>query len=232
MLESAAKLLRRTNLPDAIALAEQIQGHLREGGSDIPLREPITPLSKVEEVLRADGASIYTLGDVTISNQMQIAELDFPISNEVRELLRTRPSPRVRVAIFPNPHMFFVQDTEGKSLPTQMELVQKDVKQLRKWYGVVGIDEFIPTNASTLIELTIRHWKETGKLLFGRDYGFPFARTLDPGEHRDSTDVFADPFKIVGYTNFTDGITLSEFSGKFCRMEIKAVRLLAITGEN
>lgn len=148
----------------------------------IMLREGFT--SREKQVLKDDGATIFTLTGQTILEQKELQRnkgknsFSYIASNE--SILLDLPSAPIEVAFFPHPERFMLPGSFGKDLQTQERLLKDDAKILSKRLGLGGISEIISVEAATLTELTFRYLNETGIWLFGKDYNYCFARTQNP----------------------------------------------------
>lgn len=134
------------------------------------------------KVLEQDGTHIYLLPGRTLHSYYQgpllfgLDAYDVLTPSDIN--LKGK---KTEVAIYPKPDRFFVPESGGKSLDEQAKLVTKDATELKNRLSLEDIDEIIPDQAVTLLELALVH-KEKSFLaqlfdfgiLFGQDYDFRY----------------------------------------------------------
>ena len=129
---------------------------------------------KTKRILKEDGAIVYELEGTTIDSQSKIQPANeksfFTFLLVGYKHVNTTSSMLSEVAIYTDPDRFFVEDTAGKRLIEQERLVKTDGEKLRQRLKRDDIDVIIPKQASSLTELVIKHFIETGVWLFGPDY--------------------------------------------------------------
>ena len=181
--------------PEDAGRIEKVKGfldHLHRGG-----KSPERPLvlkaripDKEKEILeRKFGASFYTLTGQTIEGQKNAREArGLPafwgiVEAEDSKSLLVVPSPKIEVAYFVEPRDFFVPGSFGKDTATQEAKAVVDAKR----YGLKGITQIIPDQASVFTELIFQHLvNHPGVWLFGSEYGkaqdkiFVYGRTKNP----------------------------------------------------
>lgn len=141
-------------------------------GTERLVLKPSIP-DKEKAILKDFGASFYTLTGETIEGQKKArGEQGLPAfwyivdAGDIRRLLVV-PSPRIEVAYFDKPKDFFVPGTFGKNTDTQEAMAAADAKR----YGLEGITQIVPDQASIFTELTFQHLADyPGVWLFGPEY--------------------------------------------------------------
>lgn len=162
---------------------------LEARGAERLVLKPIIP-DREKAILKKDfGASFCTLTGETIEVQKKAREAQgLPTFWHIvdagnRERLLAVPSPRIEVAYFANPADFFVPGTFGKDTDTQEAMAAVDAKR----YGLEGITQIVPDQASVFTELTLKHLEtHPGVWLFGPEYAkaqgkdWVYGRTKNP----------------------------------------------------
>lgn len=93
------------------------------------------------------------------------------------------PGSKLEAAIYPTPDRFFVPESGGKELNEQEIMVEKDAEELRERLKLRSIDEIIPNQVVTLLELVFKH-RDSSFLaqfglgrLFGDWYDYRYGRS-------------------------------------------------------
>ncbi len=176
-----------------------------------------------KKVLKENSAAIYDLtGEETIKDE-QRGGRPFVHVDGGRCLLESR-SMRSQVAIFLDPTMFYVPNTEDKYLKEQVRLTEIDAEGLRDKLGLEDIDLIIPVAAATLTELTFKHLDATGVWLFGKNYGFLFARTKN-GTNTSGSKV-ANVGMVPPIEGMVEGLVVNELSSGRGTKLVRVVRLV------
>lgn len=152
-------------------------------------------------VLEDFGASFYTLTGETIEGQKRARRAQgLPtfwnnVDTGDRERMLAVPSPKIEVAYFPNPENFFVPGTLGKDTDTQETMVAADAKR----YGLEGITQIIPDQASVFTELTFQYLaSHPGVWLFGQKYAEAQGKNWVYGRTKNPTNSSSSRVAVVG----------------------------------
>lgn len=199
-------------LSDGRALAAGIPTEAK--GAERLVLKPIIP-DKEKAVLKDFGASFCTLTGETIEGQKKAREAQglpafwYIVDAGDRKRLLAVPSPRIEVAYFDKPEDFFVPGTFGKDTDTQEAMVAADAKR----YGLEGITQIVPDQASVFTELTYRHLADHPDVwLFGPEYAKAQGKDWVYGRTKNPTNAAGSRVADVGDAGPDDGLDVVGWS--------------------
>lgn len=183
-----------------------------KGGERLVLKSRIP--NREKKVLKDFGASFRTLTGETIEGQKKAREEQglpafwYIVDAGDRERLLAVPSPRIEVAYFDKPEDFFVPGTFGKDTDTQEAMAAMDAKR----YGLKGITQIVPEQASVFTELTFRHLEDhPGVWLFGPEYAKAQGKDWVYGRTKNSTNAAGSSVAYVGAAHPDSGLRVRDW---------------------
>lgn len=213
-------------LADGKALAAGIPTDAR--GAERLVLKPIIP-DREKAVLKDFGASFCTLTGETIEGQKKAREKQglpafwYIVDAGDRKRLLAVPSPRIEVAYFDKPEDFFVPDTFGIDTDTQEAMVASDAKR----YGLEGITQIVPDQASVFTELTFRHLAtHPGVWLFGPEYAKAQGKDRVHGRTKNPTTASGSNVAYVGHADPDLGLRVSDWLRDDGRDYVSSPRLV------
>lgn len=151
-----------------------------------PRRDSFT--QEERRILEEDRYLIYRLDGKKVKRQPGVQNPFWDGIKNGKKFLNL-PSIRGEVAISSDPKQVFVPNTGGRNLDVQENLLKQDAAKLRQRLKLEEIDEIIPDEASTFIELALKHLKETGAHLFLSEENEHFACVTKNYTKKDSSRV-------------------------------------------
>lgn len=131
---------------------------------------PLPPeTQRLVEQMKKDGYAVYdTAGKTPVS--LKSEGMRYWYLNPKLENVTAAPA---LLAFKSNPSEFFLAGSLGIPFEEQLKLQKKEKARVKKAYPDTDVISR-PSKISELTELALRHFKETGVRILGKDYGFSF----------------------------------------------------------
>ena len=174
----------------ALEQARGLLSHVRalkvDGFQDIPL--PRTEVSgeiksftdEEKKALAKEGLKvIYPFNGETIHDQKLAGRPFWYIAESESGSLQEVHAMFSEIAFDPRPEKFFLPKSNNSTLDQQREMIAEHSHKLQRKLKTESV-EAVMGEAPNYTQLAFAHLDATGVRLFGKDYGFNYARTITP----------------------------------------------------
>lgn len=173
-------------LEQARGLLSHVKALKLDGFQDVPL--PQTEVSgkiksftdEEKKALAKEGLKvIYSLNGETIHDQKLAGRPFWYIAESESGSLQEVHAMFSEIAIDPRPEKFFLPKSNNSTLDQQLEMIAEHSHKLQRKLRTESVVA-IMGEAPNYTQLAFAHLDATGVRLFGKDYGFNYARTITP----------------------------------------------------